>query len=188
MIKVLKILSIFSIIFVGLHAYSHFFGYQPTKRDIIEKSLIDKFIIKVENLHGVKLVGIGGGEDDGIWLYTFYFDYFKPIDKRTARLLILDISNVFLSLVNENEEIRPYLKNYPFDTKNIYIAVISYASNKREYTYEPYIGVVSIGERGIAYKTNDPDNLYQYKSDTEETYEQALEIVHQQNLREEQKN
>jgi hypothetical protein len=43
--------------------------------------------------------------------------------------------------------------------------------------YDPEIGVATIEHGSIRYFTNDPENPYKYKSESEESYDEAAQIV-----------
>jgi len=53
-------------------------------------------------------VGTGGQ------MMAMSFDYYQEVDLKTARELIVYDINEYLSVINGNNEIKPYLHEYPF--------------------------------------------------------------------------
>lgn len=146
---------------------------------------ISKFASEMNDKYGLSPFGSGGkGGDPGKYLGMYVaFQSNKPILKDEARRLILSISEEFLKKINENEEIRPQLQNFPFTIKNIEVAIF-FTNPDGTDAKDPYIGVVGNTEGKIRYKTNDPDKEYGYKTWEEETYEEAVAIVEGQKNKE----
>ena len=120
--------------------------------------------------------GIGGGGYPKIWLMSLSFQRFgSPLTEEEARRLIIASLDDYLIAVNKDEDIRPYLKNYPFTPKNINLGIYNYNPDRTN-VYHPYIGTVSIHEGKIGYFTDEPNNL-KYYSKKYETYEEAVAIL-----------
>jgi hypothetical protein len=66
--------------------------------------------------------GEGGGVNE-IRMLALSFLYYKEIDIEEARELLMAAATIFLKNINSNEQIRPYLKNDPFQPKNIQIRI-----------------------------------------------------------------
>jgi hypothetical protein len=82
-----------------------------------------------------------------------------------------------LAAINSNKEIRPFLKNYPFTTKNVQVAIFSVTQDGRD-VYDPYIAVVSVDESGdITFRTEEPNNPSSYKNKYKEPYSEALTML-----------
>ena len=126
-------------------------------------------------------IGPGGGaRPDGIWLMTLSFERVNsPISEEEARKLIIQSVDDFLLAVNSNEELRPYLKNYPFTVKNLSITIFNY-DGKRELNFFPSIAVVKNSEGEIGFLTKIPLQKYGYHTKKYETYEEAVAILKNQ--------
>lgn len=120
--------------------------------------------------------GVGGGADPKIWLMSLSFQRFgSPLTEEEARKLIISCLNDYLGAVNNDESIRPYLKNYPFTSKNISLKIFNYYLDRSD-VYHPYIGTVTAREGKISYYTDEPNNL-KYYSEKYETYDEAVAIL-----------
>ena len=127
-------------------------------------------------------VGGGGAGKEGVWLMALAFQRFGPLlTEEEARKLIISCLDDFLTSVNKDEEIRPFLKNYPFTSKNTELVIHNY--NVDGYViYHPYISTVAANREGeISYFTEDESSPFTYKSKKYETYEEAVAILQQEN-------
>src|SRR6185503_7266894 len=70
-----------------------------------EKGLIP-FGIAGQMMHEIKMLGLS-------------FQYHTEIGVEEMRKLLLTSGELFLSAINSNELIRPYLNNFPFEVENI---------------------------------------------------------------------
>ena len=99
--------------------------------DLTEYSLDERLANKITKQVAEKLkkdldlypCGSGGRMLDQIRVLSLSFRYYEPVDIETARKLLVTAVTEFINAVNANEEIRPYLHNYPFEAKNIIIRI-----------------------------------------------------------------
>ncbi len=123
---------------------------------------------ELQNAKKLKLVGFGGGmmyEIENLHLSFLSFDNQKLFQ---ARDLIVFSIRLFLKNINTNEKIRPYLKSYPFTSKNISIFInIQNADTS--------INGVALTANKIVYDV--PGKEKTFEQIHEETYEEALKIV-----------
>ncbi len=71
------------------------------------------------NKYPLKLSGFGGGAIYGINVLSLSFNVEKNVSIAEARKLILDCAEVFLNEINSDQEIRPYLSEYPYPVSRI---------------------------------------------------------------------
>ena len=141
--------------------------------DEISKNVADKLSKK----HQMVLVGNSKGMMKSVNLIGLIFEIHHRLDRINSRQMILDCAEEFLSAINSNEEIRPFLKNYPFTTKNLQLSIIS-VNPKGGYFYDPDITVVSIDESDyITFRTEEPSNPNSYKNRYKELYSEALSAL-----------
>ncbi|WP_068466627.1 hypothetical protein [Candidatus Protochlamydia phocaeensis] len=141
--------------------------------------LIKKSGKRIGQKYGLSPSAIGAGGVYGLRLMILDFHrYGEPLTQEEARRLIVACAEEFLTDINSDESLRPYLLDYPFSPNNISIAIINYDS-KGERTFAPYIGTVLISEGIITYLINTPEQL-SYKDKIKETYEEALERLKQE--------
>lgn len=128
--------------------------------------------------HGMDWIGEGGGMMGSVYLIKLRFQIHHAMDREEARKRVIDCVQELLAAVNANEEIRPYLKNYPFTEKNVNIAIFTTYPDGSE-VFDPYIKVVSANEQGkIFFRTDDLESSRKkctFKSVYEESYSQAVE-------------
>lgn len=130
---------------------------------------------KLTKKHKMDLIGVTGGMMGSVYIIGFRFQIHHPMDRGEARERIVDCVEELLAAVNANEEIRPFLKNYPFTVKNVDIAIFTDYLDGKE-VFDPDISVVTADELGyITYRTEEPNgNPYAYKSEYRELYSEAL--------------
>ena len=112
---------------------------------------------KLEKKYEMYSLGVGGGATpEGIWLMSISFNrYGKPITETEARKLIISCVDDFLDSINNNDELRPFLKEYPFTSKNLDITIFNFNNNDFLYLF-PLIAVVNNSRGKIGYFTEDP--------------------------------
>ncbi len=151
-----------------------FSGCQPRDYEKIANEITDvtaKTLLKEKKLY---LLGTGGRMMDDIKMMAMSFNYYQEIDLKTARELLLYTVNQYLSNINNNEEVRPYLHEYPFTAKNIEIRIWIYTPDGRKLTPEK-IGYIGAVEGILEY-----DNRSQEKPILEETYEEGMKKLSNQ--------
>lgn len=113
-----------------------------------------------------------------IRMMAMSFHFYHEVDLEEARELLVYVVTEYLSAINSNEKVRPYLHNYPFATKNIEIRIWIYEPDG---TYPPSdkIDYISSMNGLLEYYTcSDPRQpIY------EETYEEALQVIASQKLK-----
>ena len=137
---------------------------------------------QVAEKHRLKFAGIGGGADKGErWLMTICFEYRgKSLLKDEARKLIVECTEEFLQIVNSNDEIRPYLRDYPFTENNLEFVIVFLSENGKTFI-SPYISSLSQFNGKISYTTKNSHNIYDHNPSEWESYEIASKHVEQEN-------
>lgn len=171
-------------IFIGLILISSYIGYciMPESSGFPEE---DKALYEFLGEAGRKIggkyqmspCGVGLGEDEGIWLMSLSFQRYGSLQHQSeARTLIVNCVIDLLDAINQDINLRPFLKNYPFTEKNISFAI--YNSTKTGYpVYDPFIHSFSADQGRVSYDTKDPEIKYGFKNSYEEPFEEALAIV-----------
>jgi hypothetical protein len=131
---------------------------------------------KLSKKHQMDQIGVGGGMMGSVYMIGLSFQIFHPMDRNEARMRIVDCVEELLAAVNSNEEIRPFLKDYPFTSKNVQVSIYSSYPDGRE-ALDPYISVVSVYiSDNIHFSTVEADQST-YKHRYHEPYSEALAIV-----------
>jgi len=153
-----------------------FFKSQPRDHAVIAREIRAKVAKKLVKKHEMECVGVGGGMMGSVYMIGLSFQIHRPIDRNEARERIIDCVEELLTAVNQNDEIRPFLKNYPFTTDNVQVAIFIKDKNRRD-LYDPNISVVSVFKsQEISYCTTEPDKM-KYKTQIREPYQEALALV-----------
>lgn len=157
-----------------------FFKSKPRTHVIMAEEIQRKVIKTLEKRHQMNCIGEGGGMMGSVNVLALAFQIHHPMDCNEARERIVDCIQELLKAVNENVEIRPFLKNYPFMPKNVDIAIYTTYPNGAE-VFDPFIRVASIYESDqIYFYTKAPDQSYGYKNSYLESYQEALTHVKSQ--------
>jgi hypothetical protein len=72
------------------------------------------FAREVKTTNQLQLVAYGGGFYERVNHFSLTFMSPQYPSVEDARILFFDVANRFLERVNQNEELRPYMANYPF--------------------------------------------------------------------------
>lgn len=126
--------------------------------------------------YSMRVVGIKGGMAGAVNVVGLHFQIQGPLTQERLREILIDSEEKFLTAINTNEEIRPYLKQFPFTTNELEIVIFVVDSQGRE-IFHPSINVVSVYSGKVVYHTLDQDDPYQYKTEIIEKYEDDLAIV-----------
>lgn len=119
----------------------------------------------------LKLVGSGGSMMNNIGEVSLHFYYYHPTTIDEARNLLLEITEDLISSFNSNEEIRPYLANYPFNQNNLEIS-ISFTQKSNVYQDPPSLSLASAEDSILSYDRHDPEKS-KLITIFQETYEEA---------------
>ena len=145
------------------------FSYQLPNYEKIADAITANTAKKLEEQKKLYLIGTGGRMMHDIQAMHMSFQFFHEVDLEEARELIVYALREYLSDINNNEEVRPYLHNYPFTAKNVEIRIFIYGPDRNELPPEKIVYISS--RNGILryYIRADDDHPI-----CKETYEEAL--------------
>jgi hypothetical protein len=106
---------------------------------------------------------------DQIQMLSLTFIYYKEMEIEEARALLMDAIQVMTHIINSNEEIRPYLCDYPFGPNNLDIAIFVRKPND-EYNFGK-LSICSMKEGKFEYTIR--HSRYDFTTVLSETYEEA---------------
>ena len=131
----------------------------------------------IKNKYKIQPSGSGAAMPGGpIQELTLCFDTKGPFSKKYLRKLVVQCAQEVVNQVNANTQIQQFLAKPPFTVKNVQIIIYNHDKNGRE-TDDPEIGIAEISRGILTYSTHDPKDRYRYKTDVDETYEEALKIL-----------
>jgi len=101
------------------------------------------------------------------------FNYYQEVDLKEARELIIYAVKEYLTAINDNQEVRPYLHDYPFTAKNVGIDIFFYNSDGSD---------LSPDKISCAQCSDGKIECYVYSAESftmirEESYEEALQAI-----------
>lgn len=98
-------------------------NYQITEDEKLVDAITAITAKKLQTEKNLILIGTGGSMMDGVEKLAMSFHYYKEIELAEARNLIVKAITEYLSGINNNQALRPYLVNYPFEAKNLEIRI-----------------------------------------------------------------
>ena len=111
------------------------------------------------------------------------FHFYRPLAIEAFRSLLLYAVEEYLAAINGNEEVRPYLHNYPFTPNNVEISI--FLRNRDGSSLPPgeiYLATARRGE--FVYFSDDMEAIKQGKDLLKkvhvETFEEAVQICRRQ--------
>lgn len=147
----------------------------PESEEVVNK-LLSEIAITCEKKYKIKTVGTNVSMPGGdVRLLGLDFQVRGPLSKEEIRKILLDLAHDFLEVVNSDEWVKPYLTNYPFEIKNIEIALFINDS-KGQRLDDPYIGIAQIFCNCFEYLTLITTDISSIQSKFKETYEEALKL------------
>lgn len=116
--KYIKFIALISLLFC-----LSFSSFQIPDYEIMADKITKKTAKKLRDYKNLVLVGSGGGMMYDVEMMAMSFDYYHEVTIDEARKLIVYVINEYLSEINGNAEIRPYLHDNPFTAKNLEIRI-----------------------------------------------------------------
>lgn len=146
--------------------------------------IVDAYLEDMKTKYGLQCFGRGGGFINKVNEIHLAFVIQGAKDQDELQELIVAINEDLLHRFNKNEEIRPYLKNYPFTEVNLSISILLLDENGRSFLERKDMDValqkVKQFNGDIVYQVNEPGKITTRDIHTE-TYEEALKIVKHKN-------
>ena len=180
-----KFCLLLSLIAIGLMTISFFIDDNKMNQELSEKSkVMYGFAAKTGEKLGKKYkmspAGIGGGggpKEEGIWLISLVFDrYGEPLTENMARQLIVNCVDDFLEAVNNDKQLKPFLKEYPFTAKNLEVSIHNYDHNGYQIA-EPFIVTVNMSRGKVGYYTVEKQDSLPFKTKKYESFDEAVAIL-----------
>jgi len=142
-------------------------------RDKALKEVFDQVKEKMTSKYKARCFGSGGAMMTDIKVLDLAFYLPKSVSVEDARGIIVDFAELFLSVINQNNKIKPYLANYPFEAKNLALT-IAFENEDGTDTYDPNLSSVILTRGKVFYISNNFESLYDSIDVYEEPYSEAL--------------
>ncbi|MBX9744263.1 MAG: hypothetical protein K2X08_03520, partial [Chlamydiales bacterium] len=137
--------------------------------------ITSSFIKEVEKKYKFGCIMSGGSMPYDIAEVLLHFDTYQSASIEQAREWEVRLTERLAEMINQNEEIRPYLREYPFPASRIDI-MLSFNTPKNS-SPSKSLQLVFHSKNRILYSAKDPNNDCIYYSLKEEPYEEARKIV-----------
>lgn len=129
-----------------------------------------------------RLAGSGGSMAAELKVLNLMYFCNKELDLSQARRLYVEVVEGLLKVVNNTKEIRPYLHDYPFTSKNVKIQLGFFGNDGKGVKNKKIACIILTKKGNIDYaickgNTEDWEDFYH------EPYEEALRIVQQENAK-----
>lgn len=136
------------------------------------------FLKEMYKKHGFECEASGGKMPHDVEEISVSLCTSRSATVEQARELEIMVTERFAQIINAHEEIRPFLREYPFPPgrANVSIAFRNPKKKKTSSVDDDVILVFQARNR-IFYRAKNPDNPYVHKRITDEPYEEALKIV-----------
>ena len=148
-------------------------GYQSPRYVKLAAEITEKTAQKLKGKKNLYLIGTGGGMMNDIQMMAMSFHFYQEVDLKKARELVVYAVNEYLLDINNNEEIKPYLHEFPFTAQNVEIRIFIYKPDRSRLPPEKIYYIASINGV-LEYHIRDSNP---YQAIHEETYEEALKLV-----------
>ena len=147
-------------------------SYQPCEKQILANAIRKKLALQIKQELNLIPCGTAGEMLGQIKMLGLAFNCHKPLTIDDGRILLIAAVEKFTAEVNANEEIRPYLNNYPFKAKNIYIEIFIHRPDGSHFGSEK-LCVISARDGVLEYLNDDPNGPL-FTTVYSEIYEEAL--------------
>jgi hypothetical protein len=152
-----------------------FFSHQSPRYVQLAANITEKTAERLKEQKNLHLIGTGGKMMDDIQAMDMSFHFYQEVDLKKARDLMAYAVNEYLVDINNSEEIRPYLHEYPFTAKNVEIRIWIYEPNGTNPPLDKICYISSIN--GILTYYLDFPEKHTIQAIYKETYEDAIQAM-----------
>ncbi|MBX9744262.1 MAG: hypothetical protein K2X08_03515 [Chlamydiales bacterium] len=139
------------------------------------RKITSSFIKQVEKEYKFDCIMTGGSMPRDIAEIRLHFDTYQSASIEQAREWEVRLTERLIEMINQDEEIRPYLREYPFPASRIDI-MLRFKTPKNSSPTQSLQLIVHVRDT-IFYSARDPSNNCIFYSLKEEPYEEARKIV-----------
>ena len=150
--------------------------YVPADYVVMADEITEKVEAKLTKRYNMRTIGTIGGMADRVNMLGLSFQIHGPLSKDKLRRILIDCIEEFLTPINANEKLRPFLKTYPYTVEGLIIEIFVVDDTGKK-VYDPNIMLAETFQGELKYRLVDKDTKFGYKSTEKEDYETALKIV-----------
>jgi hypothetical protein len=144
-------------------------------------SLMNAYSKEVRKTKGLVQFGSGGCMTTDVRVLSPVYISYRKLNIDGARAFYLEIVEGLINKANADEEIRPYLHNYPFTENNMSIDILFF-DKKNDFIQDGFVASMSMldNENGLIYYSISNSETEMLETIYIELYEDALKIVNEQ--------
>ena len=148
--------------------------------ELYANKIVSSFARDMKKELGLICIGEGGCMPHDVQKMSVKFIAYQRATVEQARKLLIQVTEKFIKAINADEEIRPFLRNYPIvEPFRAGVSISFNQKNNRRYTDGSVAYVLQVKNR-IFYEKEDPSSRNGLSTIFEEAYEDALKIVQSQ--------
>ena len=153
--------------------------FEETQKISQKQKIVNQIRFKaakfIEKEKGLKPCGTGAQMMYEVKMLALAFVYNQPIDIQQGRELLVYATETFLSMINKDERIQPFLFNYPFEPKNVEIRI--FLKNPDNSDVEPGKICLIYSKRGeVGFEVEDAKTKF-FQTIHIETFQEAKEKI-----------
>lgn len=145
-----------------------------SKPSVIANNAIAQVAKDLEKRYNLKSAGFGGAIHEEVEELALSFNCYRTLSIDEYRKLLIQCAEYFLDQINSNENLKPYLKNYPFNTQNIHLCIFVRSEEKKRFDVGELSCLAVLNGKIVYYYR---DSEYTVDSSKREDYEEAKKIV-----------
>ena len=130
---------------------------------------------------GLFTIGTGGALMYNVKELDLMCESYQQVNTEEARKLVVECVNRILEKVNADEEIRPYLENFPFTANNIEFGILFFQKKDKHFVKDGFIASAGSLKGKLYYRVFDATEPTTLNTIHEEPFEEGLRIVMQEN-------
>jgi hypothetical protein len=116
--------------------------YALSQKELLVGQVIKKALVQLKKDKELYPFGTAARMLNQIKMLGLSLHYYEPVDIEKARELLIYSTELFLDVINNNNDIRFYLQSYPFTAENVEIRIYLQKTNGSE----PDLGDLTIVE------------------------------------------
>ncbi len=160
------------LLIISLYFGCNSMTYKLSDDEKIANQITQETAKKLKEKKNLILIGTGGQMMHEIEMLAMSFNYYQEVNLEQARELLICAINEYLSDINNNQDVRHYLHEYPFTSKNVEIRIFIYGPDRKKLPSDK-IGYISSIDGVLEYYTRADDDHPVCK----ETYAEALSEI-----------
>jgi len=146
------------------------------KEEILMHQIIAQHEKVQKRKYNLDLIGSGGGIPDYITNFNLHYFSTAQVNVSEARRMFVNNVEDLLRLINSNEQLRPYMSNYPFTINNLELR-LTFVNKFNKMQEPPYVANVSLINERVFYYFFDQNTNRFIDKDYIEPYSEARKLV-----------